>query len=106
KATGQPQRAQVPPVPRDGPRLGAAVSTALAGDLDAAMQLGRLAGNEPLDAANDAFADGMRRDKRVKGWVRGLDSDPCELCVWWWREGRIWQPDHTMPRHVGCVCSP
>ncbi|HET7386135.1 MAG TPA: hypothetical protein VFJ19_05645 [Nocardioidaceae bacterium] len=42
----------------------------------------------------------------VPGWVRGLDADPCQLCTWWWREGRVWPMTHRMPQHPGCTCQP
>lgn len=96
-----------PPVVDDRPRLHKALETVLASNLDTAMQVERLARNEPLEAATGAFSDGMKRNKRrVSGWTRGLEADACELCRWWWREGRVWRPDHPMPRHVGCTCHP
>lgn len=85
-------------------RLMDALTTILADPVNVAMQLARLAGNEPVQAATDAYANEIATSKRVSGWVRELDADPCQLCVWWWREGRVWQPHHTMPRHPGCTC--
>lgn len=85
-------------------RLAAAIGTILASDLDTLMQLTRLATNEPMDAAADAYSWAMERAEGVTGWTRGLDSKACQLCRWWARDGRVWQPSHPMPRHPGCLC--
>lgn len=94
------------PEPDDGPRLRKALDTIQESGLDTEMQLERLATDEPINAATTAFSDGIREHPLIHGWVREMDSDPCELCVWWWREGRVWHPDHPMPRHTGCACRP
>lgn len=86
-------------------RLAQAVATILASDQDTLMQLQRLADNEPKQAAADGSGDVIKGSRRVKGWTRSLDSGACQLCRWWWREGRVWQADHPMPRHPGCTCS-
>lgn len=88
----------------DVSRLRIALATIVASELDTVMQLTRIAANEPTQAATDAMADEIARSEIVTGWRRGLDSDPCQLCVWWAREGRVWRPEHTMPRHTGCNC--
>lgn len=85
-------------------RLAAAIGTILASDHDTLMQLTRLATNEPMDAAADAYTWAMERAEGVTGWTRGLDSKACQLCRWWARDGRVWQPSHPMPRHPGCLC--
>lgn len=64
----------------------------------------RLARSEPLESGTRAFGEAMARQPLVEGWVRQLDADPCQLCQWWGREGRIWPKDHPMPRHKGCEC--
>lgn len=88
---------------RDG--LATALTTILDSDVaDLAMNLGRLAYVTTIEETQDGYADEMERDPRVEGWERGLDATACELCVWWWREGRIWPKDHPMPRHKGCKC--
>lgn len=94
------------PQPRhlDADRLRAALVTIIDADKDVLMRLERIATNEPQDAAATGSADVITGSKKVTGWTRTLESDPCQLCTWWWREGRVWQPDHPMPRHVGCVC--
>ena len=53
----------------------------------------------------DGTADVIRRSSRVSGWVRSLDSNACELCQGWSRDGKVWDDDHTMPRHTGCTCT-
>lgn len=88
-------------------RLATALETILATEaLDTVMQLERLGDNEPKQAAADGSGDVVRRSRWVEGWVRSLDSEACELCVWWWREGRVWRTNHIMPRHTGCTCTP
>lgn len=69
-------------------------------------QVARLARCEPLEAAQQASHDAMQRQPLVEGWIRHMDADPCQLCVWWWREGRVWPKAHPMPTHKGCNCQP
>src|SRR5699024_11600567 len=72
---------------------------------DALPILGRLALSEAVDSARAVCAEYMQGTRQVDGWVRQLDSDPCELCRWWHRDGRIWPASHTMPAHKGCACA-
>src|SRR5699024_883898 len=72
---------------------------------DALPILGRLALSEAVDSARAVCAEYMQGTRQVDGWVRQLDSDPCELCRWWHRDGRIWPASHTMPVHKGCACA-
>lgn len=91
---------------RDRKRLQMAVSTILTGDPEEVlMRLGRLALAEAIESARNTTATYMRGSKKVRGWVRELDSDPCELCRWWWRDGRVWPENHDMPVHKGCACA-
>ena len=84
-----------------------AIVTILAEEaLDTAMQLERLTTASAATAAADGGSDVVKHSKRVRGWVRALDADACQLCRWWWREGRVWDPTHPMPRHTGCLCQP
>lgn len=69
------------------------------------MRLERLARAETADAAQDGAQQALT-DDRVQGWVRDRNGAACELCDWWWREGRVWPADHLMPKHVGCECWP
>lgn len=92
------------PIAPDHVRLTKALTTIVASDLDTVMQLVRLATNEPLDAAARAHHDAMQTTALVSGWRRRLEADACQLCTWWWREGRVWQKNHPMPRHPGCAC--
>ena len=68
------------------------------------MQIERLVRGEITQAAQDAYGDTMRSIPEVEGWVRGLDSGACELCHWWWREGRVFHPTTPLQRHTGCMC--
>jgi hypothetical protein len=70
------------------------------------MRIERLARSEPLDAAQNAAIDAMQRQPLVEGWTRHMDADPCQLCRWWWREGRIWPKEHPFQSHKGCNCQP
>jgi hypothetical protein len=89
----------------DRDRLEKAFMTILATDQDIIMQLERIGVVEPLEAAARRMSEGIQRDQRVKGWVREMEADACQLCRWWWREGREWPAEHPMPTHKGCVCT-
>lgn len=75
-------------------------------DDQAEARLARLARCEPLEAAQQATHEAMQKQPLVEGWVRHMDADPCQLCRWWWREGRVWPKAHRMPTHKGCNCQP
>lgn len=90
--------------PDDAGRLQGAMGTILASDQDTLAQLVRLAANEPLEAATQAYGDAMARSSLVSGWRRGLNSGACQLCRWWHRDGRVFRTEHSMPRHKGCTC--
>lgn len=87
-------------------RLETAVGTILSGSGDPRVQLSRLGRAEPVEAVQDGYTGAIARSKLLQGWIRGLEPDACELCTWWWREGRVWPRDHIMPRHKGCECMP
>lgn len=90
----------------DRARFDRALGTILDGDDEAvAMRLGRLALSESIESARGVSSDYMRGSRTVEGWVRELDSDPCELCRWWHRDGRVWPAGHSMPTHQGCACA-
>ncbi|MCK1804071.1 hypothetical protein MTQ12_13600 [Brevibacterium sp. R8603A2] len=72
---------------------------------DLEMRLVRMADNEPRYVARDTYQRSLRASSRIEGWTRGLDSDPCELCVWWWRGGRVWPKDYPLQHHKGCNCT-
>lgn len=73
---------------------------------DSAMQVERLATNETTTAAATAYAETMAAQPLVSGWRRGLDDDPCQLCQWWDRDGRVYHRTHRMPTHPGDMCHP
>lgn len=106
-ATGQP----VPLVGIGAPdddtdRLVQAVTTLLSDPVDLSMRVARLARAEPYAAAQHAAVAAMGQHEMVEGWTRQMDGDPCELCRWWWREGRVWPKAHPFQRHTGCNCQP
>ncbi|MCX2716083.1 hypothetical protein [Mycolicibacterium sp. J2] len=70
----------------------------------AGNRIARLARAEPFEAAQQATHEAIQKQPLVEGWVRQMDADPCQLCKWWWREGRVWPKAHPMPRHKGCNC--
>lgn len=81
------------------------LETVMAGPDDALeSRLLQLGENLPVQAVQNSYGDSLRADTRVEGWQRGLEPDGCQLCVWWWREGRIWPKLHPMPTHTGCRC--
>lgn len=68
--------------------------------------VGRLGRGEPLNTAARTFSDNVRESKLTEGWTRDMDADPCQLCRWWWRNGRTWPKQHPFQTHVGCACVP
>lgn len=70
------------------------------------MRIERLARSEPLEAAQNATIEAIQQQPLVEGWTRQMDADPCQLCRWWWREGRIWPKEHPFQSHKGCNCTP
>jgi hypothetical protein len=72
----------------------------------AGLRFERLAHSEPLETAQHFSIEVMNAQPLVEGWTRQMDADPCQLCVWWWREGRIWPKDHPFQSHKGCNCQP
>jgi hypothetical protein len=81
-------------------------------DADVAMQLDRMARNEPAEAAQRQMVH-TYRGHGVKGYRRHTDSDPCELCVWLVKAhldpegiGYIYPANKPMHRHTGCKCTP
>ncbi|TXI50192.1 hypothetical protein [Mycolicibacter arupensis] len=74
-------------------------------DDESRMQTGRVGHSEPLEAGQRATTEAMQQHPMLQGWVRQFDDDPCQLCQWWARDGRIWPADHPMPTHKGCNCS-
>jgi hypothetical protein len=66
----------------------------------------RLARAEPLESAANAYSQAMQQQPLVEGWTRNMDADPCQLCRWWFREGRIWPKNHPFQTHKGCACTP
>ena len=115
-ATGVVQAPRVLPLVDDRARLLKAFGTILATEQGTAMvlanedgmamRLARIAVAEPLEAAVRRFSEGISQHPKVTGWVRQLEPDACQLCVWWWREGRIWPKDHPFQHHKGCTCNP
>lgn len=74
-------------------------------DDELATRLARIADNEPRYVARDTYQKSLQASRDVEGWTRGLDSDPCQLCVWWWRDGRVWPKNYPLQHHKGCQCT-
>lgn len=89
----------------DHARLSAAAITALSVEDSAVMASGRLALGEVIAVSQKAYAGILEQSSAVEGFKRGLEKDACQLCRWWWREGRVWPKWYTMPTHVGCTCT-
>ncbi|CAJ1505668.1 hypothetical protein [[Mycobacterium] burgundiense] len=97
------------PVRDDTARLAKAATTVL--DVARASEvpeniIGRLARAEPLNTAARTYSESVRESTLTEGWTRGMDADPCQLCRWWWREGRTWPKAHPFQTHTGCACVP
>lgn len=73
---------------------------------DPTARLARLARSEPVESSQRAYSRAIREHPAATGWVRALDADPCQLCQWWERDGRVWPSSHPMPTHTGCECHP
>ena len=73
---------------------------------DPAGRIARMVRGITYKAASDAYSEGISKSALVEGWSRGLEPDACQMCRWWWREGRVWPSSHVMPAHSGCTCFP
>ncbi|HNP58459.1 MAG TPA: hypothetical protein PK331_12375 [Gordonia sp. (in: high G+C Gram-positive bacteria)] len=106
-ALGTEQPVAGVPMPSDRERLAKAAATMLATAAKSEVPekiARRLAESEPVQAASEATTEAMVRSGKTNGWVRDLSPDACQMCRWWWREGRVWPDDHRMPQHPGCTC--
>ncbi|WLP90082.1 hypothetical protein [Gordonia sp. NB41Y] len=95
--------------PDDLDRLTKAAGTVLdVAEASAVSQtiVARLARCEPLETAAKSYSDSMIRSGKTKGWVRQKSAKACQLCTWWWREGRVWPAEHPFQHHKGCTCTP
>ena len=82
-------------VARRGPRLGGA------------RRHHRPAGpRRTVDTAARTYSGQLAASPLVEGWTRAMDAAPCQLCRWWWREGRVWPKNHPFQTHTGCACVP
>lgn len=87
------------------PRLARALDTILDGEQEqVVMRLERLGTTAPIAEVQSGYDSGLQADPLVEGWTRGMNDDACQLCRWWWREGRIWAKDHPLQYHKGCLC--
>lgn len=67
-------------------------------------KLERLGNNMPMQTAQLAYEEELKSDTAVEGWTRGMNDDACQLCQWWYRDGRIWPKEHSFQTHSGCRC--
>lgn len=108
-ATGTSVPASILSIPDDTDRLAKAASTVLdvarASDVPDSI-IARIGRAEPLNTAARTYSGQLAESPLVEGWVRNMDADPCQLCQWWWREGRIWPKEHPFQTHHGCACVP
>lgn len=104
-AVGRPVALPAPVVNLQPGAVQSAAATILAGPVEQhADRLARLGRSAVARAGQDARERSLRSSELVEGWTRGVDSTSCQLCVWWWRGGRVWPKRHHMPRHPGCTC--
>lgn len=81
-------------------------------DVDAFdMRAQRLAKGRVTETAGQYIDTHLKEIPDVVGYTRGLDEDPCELCVWLKKEhlrpgGFIYPAGQPMHRHPGCCCVP
>lgn len=71
----------------------------------------RIARAEATAAAAEAFPAAVERSSRFVGWIRKLDTNPCDRCLAWWSSGGVARgPTPVRPftvrmkRHNGCEC--
>lgn len=107
--TGATEAAALPTMPASSAvqqgKVAQAVDSIFSGDPELwAMRLERLGNAKTIREAQASYGKKLRADKLATGWKRGLNADACQLCRWWWREGRIWPRSHAMPTHKGCKC--
>lgn len=93
----------------DRDRLTDAVRVVMA-DEDPAPALHRLARTEVAHTARQAQAAAVdsapaSTRRRIVGWRRRLDSDPCETCRAWADGGRVLPYPGTMATHPNCGCT-
>lgn len=69
-------------------------------------RLERLGRSEVAETGQNALHAALQTTEGVEGWRREMEPGACQLCQWWWREGRIWPKAHPMPKHKGCECTP
>lgn len=108
-ATGTAVPTALPPIVDDTDRLTKAAQRVLdvARDSDVPEAIiSRLGRAEPLNTAARTYSDNIAASPLVEGWTRHMDADPCTLCKYWWREGRIWPKEHPFQTHKGCACVP
>ncbi|WP_168706592.1 hypothetical protein [Gordonia paraffinivorans] len=97
------------PPPDDLDRLTKAAATTLTvaeASASSAAIVGRLGRCEPLETAARSYSESMIRSGKTRGWVRQMSPGACQLCRWWWRQGRVWPADHPFQHHKGCTCTP
>lgn len=91
----------------DSDRLLKAAKTILS-EPDPLARAERLGASEVLHTAQSGVQESMTGRKRARGgylgWVRQIESGACPICQRWEGNGRIWPPDHPMPRHFNCRC--
>jgi hypothetical protein len=107
--TAQPHPVAVLPDLGKTDRLAKAATTVLevARDSDVPEKIiARLGRAEPLNTAARTYSNTLSTSPLVEGWTRHMDADPCQLCRWWWREGRVWPKKHPFQTHTGCACVP
>lgn len=108
-ATATPTPVALAAVADDTDRLAKAATTVLdvarASEVPEAI-VGRLARSEPLNTAARTYSATIATSPLVQGWTRQMDADPCQLCRWWWRNGRVWPKEHPFQTHTGCACVP
>ena len=85
--------------------VGRALDTIAKGEPERILtRLARLGSIVPIEETQAGYAEELQADPKIEGWIRGLNDTACELCEFWYWDGRIWPKDHPMPTHKGCMC--
>lgn len=79
---------------------------------DPRPRIERLARAEPVNAMQQAIVAAWDAHG-IRGWRRGTDPDPCELCVWLVKAhldpagiGYVYPTSRKFHQHPGCRCIP
>lgn len=95
-------------LPDEGPRLRDGLATLIAAvDPEAPeLRVARYGRAETARAFQRGYSEGIAERDEIGGWRRRLNTTACQLCVWLWKEGKVYPASRRMTQHPGCGCHP